>query len=611
MPSGNAGPGGCRPALADELRHRGERETTLALMRLLNDREDTQGLIRELAALLRKWTGCAAVGVRLREGDDFPYYELSGFPDSFSQVEPGLCRGDSSAAGNPSEAGTLLPCLCGNVLRGGLDTSLPFVTARGSFWSNGTTDFCKALPETLRSAWACARCTVKGFESAAYIPIRHAGRTLGLLQLNDRSAGLFTPELLEFLEGIADQIAIALAQRAAQSALEASEAGARRLAQALSQAGDGVIITSADDTIEYVNPAFERMTGFSAGDALGRSSREVCGVSLPERSRQQPSLDPGQEGAWAGRMVCRRRDGTPYIEETTISPVLTDAGRVEHYVAVKRDVSRDIELEEQQRQVQRLESIGRLAGGMAHDLNNLLTPILGYSEMLLATLEPESRPHMQVREIRKAAERSRDLVRQLLAYSRCQVLALRLVDLTEAVRAMEPLVRRMLREGIQLCIDIADEGPPVRLDRGLMEQVLANLVDNAQNAMPEGGTLRIVTRPARQDEIEALRRAGISIPSPMILRVCDTGRGMSEEVKQHIFEPFFTTKGDRGAGLGLAMVWGIVKQHRGGVLVDSASGTGTWVTVFLPGQVRTPAPEREATAPRPCAARPPGRSPPR
>ncbi len=567
--------------MSNEERLRDERETTLALLQLLNDHGDTHGLIRKLADLLRKWTGCTAVGVRLREGDDYPYYEVSGSPESFSQAEPGLCKAETDDASTE-----LLPCLCANVLRGSQNPLLPFLTARGAFWTNDYAALRGRLSEEQKRFWVCERCMMRGVRSAAYIPLRHNGDTFGLLQLNDPTPGRFTPDLLEFLEGIASQIASTLAQREEEAARVESERELHRLAEALAQTGDGVIITSVNDIIEYVNPAFEKMTGFSSEGALGRSSFELCGVSLAGQSAKDLALSREQNRPWTGRMICRRRNGTRYTEQATISPIVAENGQVEHFVTIKRDITREIEREKRLRDVRRRESIERLAAGVAHNQNNALTPILGYSTMLLAMLEPKETQYAQVQEIRKAAERSRDLVRRLLAFSRSQALALELQDLPTIARSLERTVRRMLRPDIELVMDLEDGCPPVRVDRRLIEHVIVVLVDNGLDAMAQRGVLRIVSRGALPAEVEALRQMGIVIPTPVILKVCDSGPGMSDEIRQHLFEPFYSTKGTERAGLGLSSVWGIVQQHGGTVTVEDAPDGGTWVTIVLPGLPR-------------------------
>jgi two-component system, cell cycle sensor histidine kinase and response regulator CckA len=242
-------------------------------------------------------------------------------------------------------------------------------------------------------------------------------------------------------------------------------------------------------------------------------------------------------------------------------------------------------LEEQIRQAQKLESIGRLAGGVAHDLNNLLSPILGYGEMLVEDLAAEDPRRDTAEHVVKAALRAGELVRQLLAFSRKQALEFKTVDVNHLLVNFEKLLRRTIREDISIDLRLAGELTPVNGNIGQLEQVIMNLAVNAQDAMPGGGVLTITTgltdrlpnglQPQPADQAAAKQY--------VVLRVGDTGCGIEQDLLPHIFDPFFTTKGKHeGTGLGLATVYGIVKQHRGEVTVVSRSGTGTEFTIYLP-----------------------------
>ena len=216
--------------VTSETRHRRERETTLELMRLLNDDNHTHELVRNITGFLQQWTGCEAVGVRLRDGDDFPYFETRGFPAEFVQLENRLCLRDAEGGVLRDSTGhPVLECMCGNVLCGRFDPALPFFTAKGSFWSNGTSELLAGTSEADRQARTRNRCNGEGYESVALIALRHGGQTIGLLQVNDRAKNCFTPELIGFLENAADQIAAALMQRQSNAAVRESEQRFRSL----------------------------------------------------------------------------------------------------------------------------------------------------------------------------------------------------------------------------------------------------------------------------------------------------------------------------------------------------------------------------------------------
>lgn len=241
-----------------------------------------------------------------------------------------------------------------------------------------------------------------------------------------------------------------------------------------------------------------------------------------------------------------------------------------------------VKLEAQYQQVQKVESLGRLAGGVAHDLNNLLTPILGYSEILLADIEADDKWRKSVNEILRAGFRARDLVKQLLAFSRKQTLDYRPVDLNKTVMGIEPLLRRTIREDIEIKIRQSNDVCTIMADVGQIEQVIMNLAVNAQDAMTGGGCLTIETAIAELDEKFVSTHQDARQGEYAVLIVSDTGHGMDKETLNNIFEPFFTTKGEMGTGLGLATVYGIVKQHDGNIQVHSKHGKGTTLEVYLP-----------------------------
>ena len=249
-------------------------------------------------------------------------------------------------------------------------------------------------------------------------------------------------------------------------------------------------------------------------------------------------------------------------------------------------------------QALKMESIGRLAGGVAHDLNNLLTPILGYAGMLKKELLPNDQRHAKLRHIEKAAESARDLTRQLLAFSRKQVLKMQTVDLNAVLTEFAKILRRTIREDVEIRILTEAEACLVHADVGQIEQIIMNLVVNAQDAMPDGGTLVIRTQAEEVDVSSAEMRPDIRPGPYIVLEVLDSGCGMDAATQSHIFEPFFTTKGGgQGTGLGLATVYGIVKQHGGSIHVYSEQGCGTSFRIYLPHVTRP-----EAHAAKPAAA---------
>ncbi len=369
-----------------------------------------------------------------------------------------------------------------------------------------------------------------------------------------------------------------------------AEAKSQMLLSAVEQTGDTIIITNKEGTILYVNPAFERCTGYTREEIIGQNPRILKSGEHDEEFYRKMWATISNGETWQGRMVNRRKDGAYYKVDATISPVFDDEGNIWRYVAIQRDVTEHIRLyeekarlEAQLQQAQRLESVGRLAGGVAHDLNNLLTPILGYAELLLDDLQEDARLRGSVEQILEAGRRARDIVRKLLAFSRRQPMEMRPVDLNHILRGLEKLLRRTIREDIQMEWYLASSLPPILGDVGQLEQVIMNLAVNAQDAMPDGGVMTMETQVVELDEGYAATHQGVKPGRYVMLAVSDTGHGMDAETLEHIFEPFFTTKEqDRGTGLGLATVYGIVKQHRGNIWAYSEPGKGTTFKVYLP-----------------------------
>jgi hypothetical protein len=301
---------------------------------------------------------------------------------------------------------------------------------------------------------------------------------------------------------------------------------------------------------------------------------------------------------WSGHLINKRKDGTLYEEEATISPVRDTAGNIISYVAVKRDVTREVALEEQYRQAQKMESIGRLAGGIAHDFNNLLTVINGYSKMLLAELKTGDPFRDPLEEIEKAGERAAGLTRQLLAFSRKQILQPGVLDLNILLGNMRAMLERLMGEDVEVRFAFHPEGATVQADRHQLEQVIMNLAVNARDAMPGGGRLLMETALVELDESCVSSSPEARPGRYAMLAVSDTGIGMDETTRQRIFEPFFTTKpAGQGTGLGLAMIQGIVAQSGGFVNVYSEPGQGTAFKIYLPALASADVAAEKSVAP--------------
>jgi two-component system, cell cycle sensor histidine kinase and response regulator CckA len=354
------------------------------------------------------------------------------------------------------------------------------------------------------------------------------------------------------------------------------------LATAVEQAAETIVITDDKATIIYVNPVFEKTTGYSRGEAVGKNPRILqSGRQDAEFYRQMWGvLSVGK--VWTGRVVNKRKDGVLYEEDACISPVFDVAGKIVNYVGVKRDVTRETRLEQQLFQAQKMEAVGRLAGGVAHDFNNILAIIMMNAAELSKRKDLAPEQADEVNDIALAAERGSNLTRQLLAFSHTQVLQMGALDLNEVIAGVTKMLHRLIGEDIVLTSRLFPGHAVVWADRGMIEQILMNLAINSRDAMPEGGQLDLELECLAVDKAMAETRA-VTAGDFVCLTVRDTGCGIAPEHLPHLFEPFYTTKAvGQGTGLGLATVHGIVEQHHGWVEIESQPGKGTVCHVYLP-----------------------------
>ncbi len=337
--------------------------------------------------------------------------------------------------------------------------------------------------------------------------------------------------------------------------------------------------------IAYVSPGYETIWGRTRAAVYAAPQSWMDAIHADDRERIAQATSASQTvGTYDEQYRIVRPDGSIRWIRDRAFPVRDASGQVVRVAGVAEDVTEKRQLEAQLRQAQKMEAIGQLAGGVAHDFNNLLTVINGYSELLLDAIGDRADLREPLEEIRKAGERSASLTRQLLAFSRQQVLAPKILDVNEVVHDTEKMLRRLIGEHVRLTTVLQRTLASVKADRGQLGHVFLNLAVNARDAMPHGGALTIETRDVDLTEGFAVGRPGVAPGRHVALAVTDSGIGMSEEVKRHLFEPFFTTKDPgRGTGLGLAVVHGFVKQSGGCIEVSSEPGAGTRFTIYLPG----------------------------
>ncbi len=439
------------------------------------------------------------------------------------------------------------------------------------------------------------------FRSSIALPLNDEdGSTYGAITIHASVPAAFTPAEIRLLTGLADDLAFGVRNLRLRERRKRAETELRKLSQAVEQSPASIIITDLTGAIEYVNPVFTRLTGYSLPEVAGKNPRLLKGdqTAAEEYRELWQRITHGQE--WHGEFHNRKKNGEFFWELATISPILDPQGRATHFLAVKEDITERKLLEEQLRQSQKLDAIGQLAGGVAHDFNNVVASTMLRLSALQQRTDLDAEIQESLRELNQEARRAADLTRQLLIFSRRSVLQVQTLDLNNVVTNLLKMLRRMIGEHVTMQFEPNPALPPIDADPGMMEQVIMNLCVNARDAMPRGGSISIGLDSAPVERSQADLHPGIEPGRFVCLSVVDNGCGMDEATLKRIFEPFFTTKEiGKGVGLGLATVHGIVVQHKGWVEVESTSGEGTKFCVFLPASAQpvleVPSPENTET----------------
>lgn len=424
----------------------------------------------------------------------------------------------------------------------------------------------------------------RGYRSVIALPLQDSIGAFGVLTIYSEEPDAFDDSEYRLLQDLANNLSFGIRAIRTASEHKKAEEGLKRLEAAIEQSDDGIIITDAQGTIVYVNPAFERISGYSKQEAIGQNPR------ILKSNKQSPEFyktmwDTITQGkVWRSRYTNKRKDGQLYETETSISPVFDDSGKIINYVSVSRDITQEIMMEAQLRQAQKMEAIGTLAGGIAHDFNNILFPIFGYAQMTLDYLPPNSVAKKNLEKLLIAAKRAKDLVQQILTFSRKDEQSRQPIKIQFILKESLKLLRSVIPKTISIRETIDTSCRPVMGDATQIHQVILNLCTNAYHAMRDkGGVLSVSFREVMLNPEDLATKPGLT-PGPYVrLSISDTGHGIDPAIKDKIFDPFFTTKPPgEGTGMGLSVAHGIVKSHNGFISVYSEYGIGSTFSVYLP-----------------------------
>jgi PAS domain S-box-containing protein len=429
-------------------------------------------------------------------------------------------------------------------------------------------------------------------KSILCMPIRQKDKPSGVLYLeNNLTTAAFTEDRIKVLRILLSQAAISLENARLYEDLKQEITDRKKvqeellhLATAIEQAAEGFVITDKIGTVYYTNPAFEKISGYTEKEIIGRNIKILRSDHHPESFYKSMWMRMVSGKVWSGRISTQRKDGTICELEVTISPVRDSQNDIISYVSVNRDVTREIQMEKELQQAQKMEAIGTLAGGIAHDFNNILSAIIGYTELALLDLPSENTARSQIEEVLTAGNRAKALVEQILTFSRQHDQKMEPLRIAPIVKEALKLLRASLPATIEILTKVEPETEMVIADPTQIHQVVMNLSTNAAHAMgKKSGTLEVSLVNTEIDSQTAAENPNLNQGPYLRLTVKDNGPGIDQALLPRIFEPFFTTKGPgEGTGMGLAVAHGIVKRHKGIIKVESEPDVGTAFHIFLP-----------------------------
>ncbi len=555
-----------------------EREFSSKFLKLLNSTTEVAPLASGVIDLLSEYTGCEAAGIHIIDGNDPAFFTGKGFPAEYGR-NCGAFASSCYFKDSKDRSGDEEICALQTVFGGTAGKQEKGFTTYGTFWTRHLSSLC---PHRKKTDHCCAE--LRGclndyqYESLALVPLRTEENIFGILVIADRRPGILSLPTIRFLEQRSNSLAIWFARYRA-------EEERKRLSMAVEQTGELIVITDRQGVMSYVNPAAEQVTGYSAAFLQGKLVGGFVQGSTESSHLEQLFERAGRGESWTGNLSVKKKDGRVIDLIANIAPLRDDSGDVRNFVCVARDVTHEIDLERQLRQSQKLEAIGTLAGGIAHDFNNILGAIAGYTELTILDLPSGDRLSRNLHHVLKGCQRAKDLVKQILAFSRQSEQECKPVKVSLIVKEAIKLLRASLPSSIEIRQEMAAENDIIMADPTQVHQIMMNLCTNAAHAMQDkGGLLKVVLKNV---EMNAPLDPSRDLPNEprtyLELTVSDTGHGIDSAIIDRIFDPFFTTKRrGEGTGMGLSVIHGIVKSRGGSITVESEANRGSSFHVFLP-----------------------------
>ncbi len=571
-------------------------ELSIEVLKILNGPLDLTEVIGAVLAVIKGKLGFDAVGLRLRSGDDFPYFSQEGFSMDFLMTENSIVTRDHDGRSCRNADGSIpLECTCGLTISGRADRSSPWFTEAGSFWTNDSLPLLRLAADQDPRLHPRNRCMYAGFRSIALIPVRNDQEIIGLLQLNSLKKDFFSSGMVSFMEGLGTNLGLALMHKQAEKAVIQSEARYKLLSEQFEAILDHipgmVFYKDTENRFVRVNQYVALAHGMTKRGIEGKSMIELYSKEDAEKYYQDDLL---VIRSGVPRMNIQERwstdEGERWIETSKI-PFIDIDGVIRGVIGISFDITERKKWEEERGsllaqlyQSQKLESIGIMANGIAHNFNNILASVGGYADMALDEVAPGSRTRSDLLNIIKGVESARQLVQQMLAFSRTNTANAESEDVASIVREAVSLYKASVKGGADIREVFEAGSGRARVDKVQLQQAIFNLCSNSMHAMEQSsGFIEISVVMVSVDPGLLSKYINLQEGRYVKISVRDAGCGMTAEVLGHIFEPFFTTKEvGKGTGLGLFMVRQVIKGFNGDVLIESAPGQGTCIEVYLP-----------------------------